>query len=493
MGAVLSAFQQRTAKDETSRSFTLDDWGDDPTDAIVAEVLNIEKSVAEEYGLTLDGVFSAATGEHGSTTDLHADVRNGIRVGLDWPSLADQLRLRLQYAVGCAFGRWDIQAAIGGRAKSDLPDPFEPISPCSPGMLTGDDGLPVSEPPAQYSISFPTDGVLVDDPGHARDLTAAVRQVFDVIFGEEADGVWRRAGEVLERDIRAWLAREFAEYHRKQYSRPGRKAPIYWMLGTPSASYSVWLYAHRQSADSLFRVQRLVEEKLGHEQRRLTLLKKSFGENPSVSERNEQEAADTFVSELAAMLDEVKLVAPLWNPNLDDGIVLALTPLWRLFPQHRPWQNELKTRWDDLCAGNYDWSHLAMHLWPERVVPKCAEDVSLAIAHALVEILWDENVRAEAVGSKDGPDEQITFNNDEEAAKPRKKTKRPKGKQRWTLKPTVNKKLIDQLIAERTNPTVKAALKNLLEAPMPGGKPARKPAAPKALTRAKKAEAEGLF
>ena len=27
-------------------------------------------------------------------------------------------------------------------------------------------------------------------------------------------------------------------------------------------------------------------------------------------------------------------------------------------------------RSDTLCAGDYDWSQLAMHRWPERVVPR---------------------------------------------------------------------------------------------------------------------------
>ena len=31
-----------------------------------------------------------------------------------------------------------------------------------------------------------------------------------------------------------------------------------------------------------------------------------------------------------------------------------------------------------------------MHLWPERVVPKCATDRSLAIAHGLEEVFWVE-------------------------------------------------------------------------------------------------------
>ena len=32
-----------------------------------------------------------------------------------------------------------------------------------------------------------------------------------------------------------------------------------------------------------------------------------------------------------------------------------------------------------------------MHLWPERVVPKCADDRSLAIAHGLENAFWEED------------------------------------------------------------------------------------------------------
>jgi hypothetical protein len=29
-----------------------------------------------------------------------------------------------------------------------------------------------------------------------------------------------------------------------------------------------------------------------------------------------------------------------------------------------------------------------MHLWPERVIPKCVEDRSLAVAHGLESLFW---------------------------------------------------------------------------------------------------------
>ena len=87
-----------------------------------------------------------------------------------------------------------------------------------------------------------------------------------------------------------------------------------------------------------------------------------------------------------------------------------------------------------LCTGEaYDWAHLAMHLWPERVVPKCATDRSLAIAHGLEDVFWIEG--------------------DDGKWKPRETPTRP----------------INALVAERSSEAVKAALKSLLEAPDSAG------------------------
>ena len=192
-------------------------------------------------------------------------------------------------------------------------------------------------------------------------------------------------------NLRAWLAKEFFPLHIKMYSKSRRKAPIYWQLATPSASYSVWLYIHAFTKDTLFRVQNdYVAPKLAHEERRLETLKTELGDGGTTAQRKEMAAQETFVEELRAFLEEVKRVAPLWNPNLDDGVIINFAPLWRLVPQHKAWQKELKATWDALCEGEYDWAHLAMHLWPERVVPKCATDRSLAIAQGLEDVFWVE-------------------------------------------------------------------------------------------------------
>ncbi len=316
--------------------------------------------------------------------DVDQDDDVGAEARIDATTLVAEFA---SWAVSVAFGRFDIRLATGARPLPTEPAPFDPLPVCSPAMLTGDEDLPLASAPADYPLAFPDNGILVDDPGHPRDLTAAVRRVFEVVFGEHADEIWQEAASLLspkDYDLRTWLASTFFEYHLKRYSKSRRKAPILWQLGVPSGRYSVWLYAHRLTRDSLFRMQRdVVEPKLLYEERRLTGMVQDAGNSPSARERKQIAAQEDFLRELRGLLGEVKNVAPTWSPTLDDGVVLTMAPLWRLVPQHKPWQRELKSKWEELAAGKYDWAHLAMHLWPERVASKCASDRSLAIAHGL--------------------------------------------------------------------------------------------------------------
>ena len=75
-------------------------------------------------------------------------------------------------------------------------------------------------------------------------------------------------------------------------------------------------------------------------------------------------------------------IAPTFQPNHDDGVQISAAPLWSLF-RHKPWQKVLKDTWIKLEKGDYDWAHLAMAYWPDRVRVKCKTDKSLAIAHGL--------------------------------------------------------------------------------------------------------------
>ena len=313
----------------------------------------------------------------------------------------------ISWLVGVAFGHFDPRLATRERAVPPKPEPFDPLPSRSPGMW----------PEGEAPKDFPD--ILVDDAGHAADLATRVNQSAE------------RIGWLPPEDVRAWLSRELFPLHINMYSKSRRKAPIYWQLATTSGSYSVWLYIHAFTKDTFFRVQHeYAAPKLLHEEQRLESMRREFGESPARAERKQIDEQEAFVAELRAFLEEIQRIAPLWNPDLDDGVIINFAPLWRLVPQCKSWQKELKATWDALCAGEYDWAHLAMHLWPERVVPKCAKDRSLAIAHGLEDVFWVENSEG-----------------------------------KWVARENPTRSLED-LVRERTSSGVKAALESLLQAPV---------------------------
>ena len=350
-----------------------------------------------------------------------------------------RLEVLVSYALGCVFGRWDIRCAYSAPLSTENNDLFDPLPNPSSGALK--DGI------AQLSYDYPIrvtyEGIIVDDPGHPDDIEDRINAVLQLLWPTSRD---RTANEITEflnsssPSLNAWIRQSLFNYHISIYSGSRRKAPIYWQLGTPSVSYSVWLYYHRFTKDTFYNVLNdYVTPKLQHEERKLTSLVQTAGPNPTASQRKEIAEQEAFVEELRIFREEVARIAPLWNPDFNDGVIINFAPLWRLVPHHRAWQKECKDCWDKLVAGDYDWSHLAMHLWPERVVPKCAKDRSLAIAHGLEDVFWIEG--------SDG---------------------------KWQPK-KVDKAVVDTLIAERTSPAVKEALHNLLHAPAPTSSRGRGP------------------
>jgi len=423
---------------ETSHAFVLPPClnekvtGLDPA-AVERQLLEIQSQIDDEayrlYGIgpedraaieAMSKVSTSNTSDESTAEDDDAGDEDEAVVAASTDTL-------ISWLVGVAFARFDLRLATGERPIPPEPDPFDPLPTRSPGMIPQG-----QEPPDAPDI-------LVDDQGHKADLASRVRAHADPL------------GLDVPEDLRAWLAKEFFPLHVQMYSKSRRKAPIYWQLATPSASYSVWLYYHRLTRDTLYRVLNdFVTPKLQHEERKLTTLIQDAGPTSSVSQRKEIDTQEKFVEELRTFREEVARLAPLWNPYLNDGVIINFAPLLRLVPQHKPWQNECKACWDKLVAGDYDWAHLAMHLWPERVVPKCMTDRSLAIAHGLEEVFWEQGtdgkwkVRAQGSGFR-------------------------------------GQETIDSIIDERTSASVKAALKSLMDAPAPsagrgGGKrrPGRK-------------------
>jgi hypothetical protein len=376
--------------------------------------LEIDDIVCDLYGFSdadraaaLGGVMLAA--DDGEEPPAALDENRELEDEEEDHTYVDQTHSLLSWAVGVAFGRFDWRIATGERGATPEPDPFDPLPAKSPGML--------AEGAEPFHAHL---GILVDDPGHPDDLSRLIEDVLTRVRVE------------IPSDVQRWQVRDFFPQHVKQYSKSRRKAPIYWQLATPSASYSVWLYFHAFSKDTLFRVQNdYLGPKLRDGRQQLDRLRLDVGTTPTSAQSRAIETHIAFVEELASMHEEVRRVAPLWDPDLDDGVILNFAPFWRLVPQNRAWQKECRAAWEALVKGDYDWAHVAMRLWPERVVPKCAKDRSLAIAHDLEDVFWVESV--------DG---------------------------KWAARNSPARPM-DDLIAERTSPAVKAALASLMEAPEP--------------------------
>jgi len=290
------------------------------------------------------------------------------------------------------LGRWDVRFATGERSIPELPDPFAALPVCSPGMLTGKGGQPPDEPPPGYPTAIARDGIVPDDPEHPGDIVRRARGVFELIWQDRAGAIEQEACEILGvRELRDYFRRPGAFFadHLKRYSKSRRQAPIYWPLSSISGSYTLWIYYHRLDADLLYRaVNDYVNPKIVDTARTISRYTAQLA-GAGAGDAKTRRALDdgrALLSELGDFKAELLRVAGLpYRPNLDDGVLISAAPLWKLFRLPK-WRKDLDACWKKLEKGEYDWTHLAYAIWPERVHEVCRRDRSIAIAHDLESI-----------------------------------------------------------------------------------------------------------
>lgn len=329
------------------------------------------------------------------------------------------------YMVGIALGRWDIRIALDSSLAPKLANPFDPLPVCPPGMLVGPDGLPaksghiVSEewlhtrpdadtlppegavassviPDDVYPLRLSWDGILVDDPGfngnqpHRDDIIHRVHEGLDIIWKDKAYEIEREACDILGiSDLRDYFRKPtgFFQDHLKRYSKSRRKAPIYWPISTASGSYTLWIYYHRLTDQTIYAaVNKYLEPKITETESGIVrieqALKNASGSN--VARVNDQlNEARSFLNELRDLREELLRIAALpYKPNLNDGVIINAAPFYKLF-RLKSWAKDTEDCRNKLGNGDYDWAHLAYTIWPERVREVCKNDRSIAIAHGL--------------------------------------------------------------------------------------------------------------
>jgi hypothetical protein len=348
----------------------------------------------------------------------------------------------VSWCVGVAFGRFDVRIALDLSLSPKLPDPFDRLPVCSPAMLVGSDGLPaepnriVSDewlrarpdtnallaedsgknptiPDQDYMLRIAWGGIFVDDTGfngnqlHRDDIVLRVREVLDLLWKDKAHDIEQEVCDILDvSDLRDYFCKPagFFQDHLKRYSKSRRKAPIYWPLSTASGSYTLWLYYHRLTDQTLYAaVNKYVEPKIVEVERGITHIEDEVKSTPGreatrLTDRLNE--SRTFLGELRELREELLRIAALpFKPDLNDGVIINAAPFHKLF-RLRSWANDTEDCWQKLEKGDYDWAHLAYTIWPDRVREVCKTDRSIAIAHGLEDLC---EVEAHETNKKVGP------------------------------------------------------------------------------------------
>ena len=227
--------------------------------------------------------------------------------------------------------------------------------------------------------------------------------------------------------MREWVRLQCFDRHLRRYSESRRKGPIYWQLATPSASYSVWLYLHALTKDTSTRSRtstwRPSSRMRNAGSSRCERARPKAKAAPSESTRVRRRSLRS--SDLSGR-GQARRSALEPEPRRRRGDQLA--PLWRLVPQHKAWQKELKATWESSAPAS-----------TTGRISRCTSGRSGSFRSARPTGVWPSPTGLKTCSGS-----------------------RADGKWKPRTTPT---RPVDELVRERTSAAVKAALKSLLEAP----------------------------
>ena len=293
---------------------------------------------------------------------LSIDAASNTNV-IDKKVMAQEILMEL---VGMAFGRWDVEFAKGTKTIPEFGDVFEAL-PFMP-VVSRDSG--------EAPFSIPEDGILSMDAESPLSLTTHVRDVMRYIWDERADDIEYELCQLIgSKNLQNYLESPtgFFDYHFKRYTKSRRKAPIYWPLSSEDGCLTYWVYYPRLNQNTLHSL----ILKLRDENERL------HSQIAATTDKTQQTLLRGRQQQVEGMMDELNnIINAGYKPNHDDGVPVTSCPLVKLIA-HRGWKQECTANWADLQKGEYDWSHLAMSMFPARVTQKAKKDWCLALTHGL--------------------------------------------------------------------------------------------------------------
>lgn len=426
--------KQNSTEDETTYDFIAPprwDTGLQDLAAAEARLAALETQIDDEvyrlYGISdedcaaIEAELAGGIGEIDEAADAESDAEESEienrQSEIVNPENRQGLAVRwISYAVGIVLGRFSpgMPGTLGcavyrreGFAVGSLPAPdvaeFDTlVGPPERFAYVDEAGgrhvFPAEVEAALRALTLP-DGIAVLDAGHPRDLPALVERALTLMFDTPIDGLRltideetsgnRQSAAVIQAgangDLRAFLSRDFfTHWHLKWY----RKRPVYWPLQSAKRSYGFVLFHERVGQYTLYT---LMRDYLDYKRNGVKLALGDLTAQREAQSGAARKRTERQIAELSALQDELAEFAKTLDrlarsgyepaPNwIDDGVLLRLAPLWELMPL---WKSEPRKAWHALEAGKYDWSHIALRYWPERVKAACKANKSYAIAHEI--------------------------------------------------------------------------------------------------------------
>jgi len=199
-----------------------------------------------------------------------------------------------------------------------------------------------------------------------------------------------------KKTLNNWIRTSAFDMHASLY----QKRPIYFPLISSKKNFFIWINIHQWTDGSLNNILanylkpdiKLMESRIRRLREERQTIEDSFQVNTI---EKEIASLDKLLDELRTFTEKVNQLAtkgPLptiqeieapYMMDLDDGVMVNSAALWELV---WPLWKDPKKWWKSLSTPkgkkDFDWSHLAMRYWPERVMEKVKKDPSLAVAHS---------------------------------------------------------------------------------------------------------------
>lgn len=301
---------------------------------------------------------------------LSIDGASNLNV-IDKKTMAQEMVMEL---VGMAFGRWDTAFAKGEKAIPAFGDVFDAL-PFMPVVSQG-------EEPCPAQLAVPSDGIMTNEEESPLCLASHVREVMILLWGDRADDMEYELCQLIGcKSLQAYLSSPtgFFDYHFKRYTKSRRKAPIYWLLASEDGTVDYWIYYPKLNKNTLPQLIIQLREKGEQLRTRLNAALTAHDKTQETQVRVEQEQVEGMMGKLNRIIEAG------YVPNHDDGVPVTAAPLQHLAAS-RLWRTECEKNMEILEKGDYDWSHLAMSMYPARVAQKAKKDWCMALTHGLEHI-----------------------------------------------------------------------------------------------------------